>query len=218
MFVDTLDDVGNDIERQSSTSRSQRSQGLSEDNGVILEEEDYEQDHKAPERELEFEWMGMMEEALCGEPSPSDRAALDLLKDCYNASNGWLRAQREEVHELRGVIERRGRSNDDHLQKMGQLDKLIQKHGTVVRAIEEALDNGIATGLVHLQEQISELWLDVEQTATDTMTTKTTLLKLLTRVRDTHVNHWTTLKDRVKALENQLHVGRANASVAIPMG
>jgi hypothetical protein len=36
----------------------------------------------------------------------------------------------EEVHELRGVIERRGMSNDDHLRKMGQLDKLIQKHGT----------------------------------------------------------------------------------------
>ena len=101
---------------------------------------------------------------------------------------------------------------------MGHLDKLIQKHGTVARAIEEALDNGIATGLVHLQEQISELWLDIEQTVTDTMTTKTTLLKLLTRVWDTHVNHWTTLKDRVKALENQLHVGRANASVAIPVG
>ena len=54
MFVDTLDDVGNDIERQSSTSRSQRSQGLSEDDGVVLEEEDYEQDHEVPERELEF--------------------------------------------------------------------------------------------------------------------------------------------------------------------
>ena len=78
---------------------------------------------------------------------------------------------------------------------MGQLDKLIQKRGTVARAIKEALDNGIAKGLVHLQEQISELWLDVEQTVTDTMTMKTTLLKLLTRVRDTHVNHWTTLKD-----------------------
>ena len=96
VFVDTLDDVGNDIERRSSTSRSQHSQGLSEDDGVVLEEEDYEQDHEAPEHELEFEWTGMMEEALCGEPSPSHRAALDLLKDRYNASNGCLRAQREE--------------------------------------------------------------------------------------------------------------------------
>ena len=218
MFVDTLDNVGNESKRQSSTSRSQRSQGLSEDDGVVLEEEDYEQDHEVPERELEFEWTGMMEEALCGEPSPSHRAALDLLKDCYNASNGRLRAQREEVHELRVVIERRGMSNDDHLQKMGELDKLIQKHGTVARAIEEALDNGIVTGLVYLQEQISELWQDVEQTAADTITTKTTLLKLLTRVRDTHVNHWTTLRDREKALENQLNVSLANASVAIPVG
>ncbi len=117
MFVDTLDNVGNESERQSSTSHSQRSQGLSEDDGVDLEEEDYEQDHEVPERVLEFEWTGMMEEALCGEPSPSHRAALDLLTDCYNASNGRLRAQREEVHELRGVIERRGMSNDDHLQK-----------------------------------------------------------------------------------------------------
>jgi hypothetical protein len=218
VFVDTLDDVGNDIERRSSTSRSQRSQELSEDDGVVLEEEDYEQGHEAPELELEFEWTGMIEEALCGEPSPSHRTALDLLKDRYNASDGRLRAQREEMHVLRGIIEKRGRSNDDHLRRMGQLDKLIQKHGTVARAIEEALDNGTATGLVHLQEQISELWQDLEQAATDTMTTKTTLLKLLTRVRVTHVNHVSTLKDRVKALENQLHVGRASASVAIPLG
>ncbi len=41
VFVDMLNDVGNDIERRSSTSCSQRSQGLSEDDGVVLEEEDY---------------------------------------------------------------------------------------------------------------------------------------------------------------------------------
>ena len=139
-----LDNVGNESEWQSSTTRSQRSQGLSEDDGVVLEEEDYEQDHEVPERELEFEWTGMMEEALCGEPSPSHRAALDLLKDCYNASNGRLRAQREEVHELRVVIERRGMSNDDHLQKMGELHKLIQKHGTVARAARQWYCHGIS--------------------------------------------------------------------------
>ena len=138
MFVDTLDDVGNDIERRSSTSRSQRSQGLSEDEVVVLEAEDYEQDHEAPERELEFEWTGMMEEALCGEPSPSHRATLDLLKDRYNASNGRLSAQREEVHELRGVMERRGRSNDDHVQKMGQLDKALEKLGEKLETIIKA--------------------------------------------------------------------------------
>ena len=41
VFVDMLNDVGNDIELRSSTSCSQCSQGLSEDNGVVLEEEDY---------------------------------------------------------------------------------------------------------------------------------------------------------------------------------
>jgi Arc/MetJ-type ribon-helix-helix transcriptional regulator len=105
---------------------------------VVLEAEDYEQDHEAPERELEFEWTGMMEEALCGEPSPSHRAALDLLKDRYNASNGRLSAQREEVHELRGVMERRGRSNDDHVQKMGQLDKALEKLGEKLETIIKA--------------------------------------------------------------------------------
>ncbi len=67
LFVDTLDNANDsalwdDIKIRSSTSRSLLSHML-EDNGVVLGEEDYEPDYE-PELRLEFEWTGMVEEAL----------------------------------------------------------------------------------------------------------------------------------------------------------
>jgi hypothetical protein len=124
----------------------------------------------------------MMEEALIGEPSPSHRATLELLRECHNASTGQIQAQRQEVHELRGIIERQGMDMKSYFQKMGQMDSLAQSHSTIARAIKEALANGNAVGLTSLQDKIGDFQRDLEQCADNTATSKNMLLKLLTRI------------------------------------
>jgi hypothetical protein len=122
---------------------------MSEDNGVVLGEKDYKPDYE-PEPRLEFEWTGMVEEALIGEPSPSHRAALELLRNCHNANAEHTQAQRKEVQDLWQVVERQGMTLKAYLRKMGQIDGLAQAHGTVARAIKEALSNGNAARLTNL--------------------------------------------------------------------
>jgi hypothetical protein len=70
---------------------------------------------------------------------------------------------------------------------MGQIDGLAQAHGTVVRAIKEALSNGNAARLTNLQYQIRDFQQDLEQYANETTTSKSTLLKLMTRIRAQNV-------------------------------
>ncbi len=60
------------------------------------------------------------------------------------------------MHELRGIIERQGMDMKSYFQKMGQMDSLAQSHGTVARAIKEALANGNAVSLTSLQDQIGD--------------------------------------------------------------
>ena len=97
LFVDTLNNannsaLGDNIEIRSSTSHSLLLH-MSEGNSIILGEEDYEPDYE-PEPRLEFEWTGMVEEALIGKPSPSHRATLELLRICNNANAEHTQAQR----------------------------------------------------------------------------------------------------------------------------
>jgi hypothetical protein len=102
LFVNTLDNANanaleDDIKIRFSTNRSLLSHML-DDNGVVLEEQDYEwlprrdSNPHEPKPRVEFEWTGMMEEALIGEPSPSHRATLELLRECHNASTGQIQA------------------------------------------------------------------------------------------------------------------------------
>jgi hypothetical protein len=97
LFVDTLNNannsaLGDDIKIRSSTSHSLLLHML-EDGGIVLGEEDYKPNYE-PEPRLEFEWTGMVEEALIGKPSPSHRATLELLRICNNANAEHTQAQR----------------------------------------------------------------------------------------------------------------------------
>ncbi len=121
LFVYTINNandsaLGDDIKIRSSTSCSLLLHVL-EDDGIVLGEEDYEPNYE-PEPRLEFEWTGMVEEALIGKPSPSHRAALELLRNCHNANAERTQAQRQEVQYLWQVVERRGMTLKAYLRKM----------------------------------------------------------------------------------------------------
>ncbi len=76
LFVNTLDNANvsaleDDIKICSSTSRFLLSH-MSDDDGMVLEEQDYkwlprwDSNPHEPKPRMEFEWTGMMEEALIG--------------------------------------------------------------------------------------------------------------------------------------------------------
>jgi hypothetical protein len=105
-----------------------------------------------------------------------------------------------------------------YLRKMGQIDGLAQAHGTVARAIEEALLNGNAARLTNLQDQIRDFQQDLEQCANETTTSKSTLLKLMTRIRAQNVKQLEALGMRMQVLESWLNFGVAHAPVVVPIG
>jgi hypothetical protein len=221
LFVDTLNNannsaLGDSIKTRSSTSCSLLLH-LSEDDGVVLREEDYKPNYE-PEPRLEFEWTGLVEKALIGKPSPSHRAALELLRNSHKSNPERTQAQRQEVQDLRQVVERQGMTLKAYLRKMGQIDGLTQAHGTIAKAIEEALSNGNAARLTNLQDQIGDFQQDLEQCANETTTSKSTLLKLMTRIWAQNVKQLEALGVQMQVLESRLNFGVAHAPVVVPIG
>jgi hypothetical protein len=71
---------------------------------------------------------------------------------------------------------------------------------------------------MNLKDQIRDFQQDLEQCKNETTTSKSTLLKLMTRIQAQNVKQLEALGVQMQVLESWLNFGVAHAPVAVPIG
>jgi hypothetical protein len=204
LFIDCLDDVQYvaSIQQTSSQASKASDDSIEEANS----EEDFEAAYVAEqqERRVHSDWEANMDElSIQGSPSPSHRAAIELLCEASSSLAAHTRAQAEDLLKIWRLLDKESRSLASFEQAMGHIDDLAAAHGTVARAIETALASSRADDSYTFTQKLEEFQAELKFVAWETSTSKSALVALMTRIWETAKGRTDALTRCVSVLESQ---------------
>ncbi len=109
--------------------------------------------------------------------------------------------------ELRNLLNKQTTQLQEFQRKMGRINTLMTRHGTVADAIKKALLGGDTADLTSISEKLDSFQQELDETASKTETSKNTLLQLLKKVRESTTKQCDALNSRVVELESNVLLG-----------